>query len=145
MIQPEGHEKQDLISFVREGLGCGCPDEVFLDIQIEPRPHAFTGLPVDILVRIGGRLLVAVCMASREGEVEGRLGPLFAIGKGLRDRDGFNRFRLVVASDEAEGIAPACEDRFRRLSGADDRLHLHVVRPSALPACLRGGAEEPER
>ena len=118
---------------MRTGLGCGCPAEVFEDIRIEPRPESFAGLPVDTLVRIGGRLLVAVCAGSRWGDVADRLATLVETGKELRDREGYNRFRLVVACDDAKTAAPVFEDRFGRLKNPDERLHVHVIEPSALP------------
>lgn len=63
-IQSAPGQTKDLVLFVRQGLGCGCPDEVFSDIRIEPRPKSFEGLPVDCLMKIGGRLMIAVCSST---------------------------------------------------------------------------------
>jgi hypothetical protein len=136
VTRPTPEQTEDLVLFVRQGLGCGCPDEVFSDIRIELQPEAFAGLPIDCLVRIGGRLLVAVCTSSEWRDAENNLGPVFKTGKGLRDQDGFNRFRFVLMTEETERAAQMVEARFHRLTGMDDRVHVHVVGPSALPSCL---------
>nr|BAJ06968.1 putative uncharacterized protein [uncultured bacterium] len=133
MIEPTPKEAMELASFVREGLGCGCPDEVFSDLQIEPHPEAFIGLPIDSLVRIGGRLMVAVCASPEWREVSGDLKQVLEAGMSLRDHDGFNMFRLVVAPDEAR----ITKQLFKFTPGLDDRVHLHVVSHSALPSCLK--------
>ena len=134
-LTPE--DTQAVVSFVREGLGCGCRDEVLHDIQIEPHPYSFAGQPIDYLVRIGGRLLLAISMSSGWAEVAEELRRLLETGKNLRDRNGFNRFRLVVSSDEPENTTAALQEQFTGLTGMDNKVHLHVVRPSALPSCLR--------
>ena len=134
-LRPE--EDQELVSFVREGLGCGCPDEVFSFIQIKKKPDVFRGLPIDYLVTIGDRLLVGICLSESldSGLGEG-IKKSLAAGKQLRDRAGFNRFRLVATSDEADSIAPAIEEQFKGLTGLDDRVHLHVVEASVIPGFL---------
>ena len=138
MIKLTPVDAQAVASFVREGLECGCPDEVLHDIQIEPRPYSFAGQPIDYLVRIGGRLLLAISMSSEWAEVAGELQQLLETGKNLRDSNGFNRFRLVVSTDEPENATAALQEQFTGLTGMDNKVHLHVVRPSALPSCLRG-------
>ena len=137
MIKLTPKDTQEVVSFVQEGLGCGCPDEVLHDIQIEPHPYSFAGQPIDYLVSIGGRLLIAISMSSGWAEVAGELQQLLETGKNLRDRKGFNRFRLVVSSDEPENATAALQEQFTDLTGMDNKVHLHVVRPSALPSCLR--------
>ncbi|MCF8127628.1 MAG: hypothetical protein K9N10_03870 [Deltaproteobacteria bacterium] len=134
---PKPEEAQELKSFVQKGLGCGCPDEVFREIRIEENPHAFYGLPVDYLVTVGDRLLIGVCLSER---LHNGIGPeiekSLAAGKQLRDNTGFNRFRLVVVSEEPGRIADTVQEQFADLKGLDDRVHLHVVRPSSIPQFL---------
>ena len=128
---------QALKSFVQKGLGCGCPDEVFSFIQIKKNPGVFRGLPIDSLVTIGDRLLVAICLSeSLDSGMGAGIKEALAAGKQLRDSAGFNRFRLVVISEKADSIAPAIQEQFAGLTGLDDRIHLHVVRPSVVPGFL---------
>ena len=134
---PKEKEMQALKSFVQKGLGCGCPDEVFSFIQIKKKPDVFRGLPIDSLVTIGDRLLVAICLSeSLDSGMGAGIKEALAAGKQLRDSAGFNRFRLVVISEKADSIAPAIQEQFAGLTGLDDRIHLHVVRPSVVPGFL---------
>jgi hypothetical protein len=136
-MKPTPDEAGTIESFVREGLGCGCPAEVFADIRLERSPETFTGLPIDCLVRIGGRLLIGVCARPARRRLERRLSELIRMGRQLRDRDHFNRFRLVVTSDQPGETMRALSEPFSNDIDSDDRLHLHVVRPAALPRCLK--------
>lgn len=110
---------------------------MFSVVQIKKKPDVFRGLPIDYLVTIGDRLLVGICLSESldSGMGEG-IKKSLAAGKQLRDRAGFNRFRLVVTSDEAGSIAPAIEEQFKGLTDLDDRVHLHVIRPSVIPEFL---------
>lgn len=128
---PAGSATNDsLVSFVRDTLGCGCPAEVLADIQVERAPAAFAGLPVAALLRVGGRLLVVLCAGPQWQQVSAHLAAVASSARQLRDTLGFNRTRLVVASDE-----PAAEEAlmagFAALRGQDDHIHLHVI-PCAL-------------
>lgn len=126
----------ELRRFVRETLGCGCPDEVLADIRVEPRPSAFAGLPVSVLLRVGGRLLVAVCDTTAGA---GDLARIVPAGRQLRDAEGFNRVRLVmvVAEPMATGVTA---DAWADLAAGDERVHLHQLAPSALPEALQAAA-----
>ncbi len=128
---------QALKSFVRKELGCGCPDEVFGAIRMERNPHGFHGLPVDYLVTIGDRLLIGLCLSER---LNSGIGPeierSLAAGKQLRDDTGFNRFRLVVVSEEPDRIVETVQEQFSGIKGLDDRVHLQMVRPSSIPQFL---------
>ena len=134
-LTPE--ETQELVRFVREGLGCGCPDEVFSYIRIERNPDAFHGLPIDYLIKIGDRLLVAICLSDKlNDELGADIRKSLAVCKQLRDCSGFNRFRLVVTSEEADTTAAAIQNIFTGVTGLDDKVHWHVVKPSVMPRFL---------
>ena len=130
-------EALTVVSFVRNSLGCDCPDEVFSHILVESPEDALAHLSVNKLLKIGGRLMTAICLPSVNIDVFDNLQQLFSVGKRLRDQAGFNRFRLVVISGNPEEITPKLCDRFTQLTGLDDRIHLHVVSPSELPDCLK--------
>ena len=117
----------DLIHFIKDVLGCTCPDEVLADIQVVPDPDGFAGLPVDFLLRVGGRLLVGVCLTPMAFETAEILAACVSSGKSLRDSWGFNRFRLVVAFTDPGARASGLERWFKALPGIDERSHFHVV------------------
>lgn len=138
MGQPTANSlRQQIEPFVRDHLGCRCPDEVFRDIRLVDKPAAFAGLPVDYALEIGGRLLVVICQPERCGEVSRHLDDLFRQARTARDQGGFNRFRLVVPTIDQGEASEELESRFCALAGEDDRAHLHVVGPGAWPN-LRG-------
>ena len=112
--------------FVRGRLGCQCEEAVFQAIQI----HTGPGLPAGVAVewRIGGRLLIWLAPVPGLD-----LPRLVQAGRQVRDRDGFNRWRLVSAPD----LDPAALERaFLDLAGDDRRLHLHLLDPGAFRELL---------
>lgn len=113
--------------FVRHTLGCTCPDDVFESIQSTQLPEAILRLD------IGGRLLVHI--APMVGD---RLSPSVIndlVEKGVKDRNaqGFNRFRLVLASDQAQSIEVMASQAFQHCALRDERTHLHVIDRSSIP------------
>jgi hypothetical protein len=120
--------------FIRGTLGCGCPDEVLQWIECS-RSEAVPEHDL-LLTRIdvGGRLLVYVIEGEEAPEnAVGALPALVAAGVAERDRSGFNRLRLVVASDDPEAIAPLARLVFGDSAPQDDHVHLHVVSIHDLP------------
>lgn len=121
-----------LKKFLRQVLGCECPDEVFNHIE------SASGIPLDngIILRnrinVGNRLLVYVVTADSVDFVKERLPGLVIAGKDERDGKGFNRFRLVLASDDRKGLEEIAERAFNALPERDEKVHLHVVKKSAL-------------
>ena len=111
--------------FVVNVLGCRCPEEVFHEIRLNRAPAPVDDVPLLFDIRVGGRLLIWGVAA---GELQGRASPLAALaaaGARTRDDNGFNRFRLVVVSNGADGPAP--DKSLEALPEHDGRIHLHVV------------------
>lgn len=108
--------------FVRERLGCGCPEELLarIDIDIGPEP------PPMIRMRVGGRLLVHIRVCPDPGRLPRLLAGWLADGVMQRDAMGFNRFRLVLATTDPDTVRADAEALFASLGG-DERTHLHLV------------------
>ena len=134
------NEARLIKSFVQKDLGCGCPDEVFSTIQIEKDPDALNGLPIDYIITIGNRLLIGICLCENPdtGFIKD-IKQSLAAGKQLRDKNDFNRFRLVVVSDVNESILEKVWKEYEKFGGLDDRVHLHLLRPSMIPAIFKTG------
>ena len=107
--------------FVREGLGCGCPDEVFQAIEYQQHSAAFDRID------IGGRLLVYVVWLNDQSISAQEIDDHLEKGVNERDKLGFNRFRLVLASMNAETVEPLAIRAFEQNVLHDERTHLHVV------------------
>ena len=140
MHPPEWHrvtgpDHGDIERFVRGTLGCGCPDEVFRTVSVSRLP-AVPGRPSVLQLLIGSRLLIHVAAAPAEPSAAGWLEQLAANGRAVRDRHGYNRFRLVIAAEATGRDAAGLEARFARVLARDERAHLHVLEPGQLPEAL---------
>jgi hypothetical protein len=124
--------------FVRDELGCTCPESVFETIVMDRSPEWFSGLPADYLLTIGKRLLVLVVRADIGAETDASIEALLLRGRALRERGGFNRFRLVVEMPVSDASRRDLAPGSRALLAQDERLHLHYVRAGGLPRLFRG-------
>lgn len=125
--------KPAIKQFIRDSLGCTCPDEVFEDINIEENPGLISDVKKEFILIIGNKLLVYVVEPNEWRLMVNSLKQIFDWGKTRRDAIGLNRFRLVVSTPEirsAEGILFQSMEAFPRL---DEHLHLHVILPQKLP------------
>jgi hypothetical protein len=133
--------------FVRDTLGCGCPDEVFDSISIRKIPTV-AGRSAHTELLVGSRLLIQVLEAPRDTSDAGWLERVVADGRAVRDRNGYNRYRLVLVVPAPGGTAIDRNDlsnRFARASTGDDRAHLHLLTSDQLPASLHPPATGPSR
>jgi hypothetical protein len=121
--------------FVRSTLGCGCPDEVFQSIVISHLPAA-AGHPPIVQLLVGSRLLIHVAASPPGSPADGWIEQLVANGRAIRDRHGYNRFRLVIASPAPLRSVRDIEERFARAVVGDEKAHLHWVGHEQLPAGL---------
>ncbi len=117
-------EKGAVVRFVRETLGCQCPDEVFerIGIGFRNKGGASQGIPdvEKIILNIGNRLLVHII--SGDGIEEDMVWGFLNDGRVKRDILGLNRFRLVLVSSPPIKIGQM--EISKRL---DDRIHLHLI------------------
>jgi hypothetical protein len=119
--------------FVRGELGCTCPDEVFATMEVQHAPCRFEGLPGDCLIVIGQRLLVLLIDTGHWQDVSRHLESLVSRGRELRDAEGFNRIRFVVATPDNEAAEPVLMEQFGAVPSLDDRMHLHIITPEGVP------------
>ena len=138
-----GASQTDVEHFVRGTLGCGCPDEVFRSIVVSRLP-AVAGRPPILQVLVGSRLLIHVVSPPTLEPTNGWIEQLAAHGRATRDRHGYNRFRLVIASPAPLASARAFADRFARAVVGDDKAHLHLIGTDQLPPGLGAAAPQGE-
>jgi hypothetical protein len=119
--------------FVREVLGCDCPDEVFRHVAVRRGSAAVKSCPVDYELRIGGRLLVVVTSESVDVLSGSRLEQVISEGRQARDDGKFNRFRLVVRTRNAAGDREKLLRAFEAVPVRDEKTHVHVVGQSKVP------------
>lgn len=119
--------------FVRQVIGCDCPDEVFQRVEVRSGSTAVKCCPADYELRIGGRLLVVVTSEPVEALSGARLARVILEGKRARDRGKFNRFRLVVQTRNVAQDRDALLRSFEDVPGKDEKTHVHVVARSEVP------------
>ncbi|MEE8547338.1 MAG: hypothetical protein V3S63_04435 [bacterium] len=122
--------KEQMVSFVRDTLGCQCPDDVFDDVSSEEPDSA--GRLLNLLksldpeaadsvmrvISVGGKLIVIVSSLT-EGSFIRRL---LEAGVSVREAFGYNRLRLALVTG---GSLESSEREI--LDGFDERVHLHVL------------------
>jgi hypothetical protein len=119
--------------FVREVIGCECPDEVFRHIEVRRGSTAVKSCPVDYELRIGGKLLIVVTSESVDVLSGSRLEKVISEGRRARDDGESNRFRLVVQARNAAEDKEKLLRSFEAVSAKDAKTHMHVVGKSELP------------
>ena len=127
-----------LIRFVRDVLGCGCPDEVLQSITVG-RGRWVPAIEAEITrLDVGGRLLVYVVEPAGAEPLTTVVSGAVAAGLADRERHGFNRFRLVLATGDPAAIKAAAREAFEACNLPDERVHLHVVAVEDCPASPGG-------
>ena len=123
---------QAVTKFVREVIGCNCPDEVFRYVEIQRGSSAVKACSADCELRIGGRLLIVVT-SEPTANLSARLGQVIAEGKRARDESKFNRFRLVVQTENGAQEREKLLRSFEGVAEKDERTHLHVLEKTEVP------------
>jgi hypothetical protein len=119
--------KNTIKKFVKQTLGCKCPDDVFEHIELERNVHLINDILLYAKINIGNRLLIYILEVSICGFLKDNMSAIVSYGKEERDRKGFNRFRLVLASEKDEGFEQSVRALFNGIKNRDDRIHLHIV------------------
>jgi hypothetical protein len=119
--------------FIQNILGCSCPEDVFRTIDVRRNVRLNNFAVLDSAIIIGNRLLVYIAEAGTAGCTEEHLPVLVEAGKKERDEKGLNRFRLVLVTNEPEGVQLAAKKQFEELRGSDDKVHLHVINRKTMP------------
>lgn len=113
-------------AFTRDILGCDCPEEVFSRIVCEDDVRTDNGLTISHKINIGDRLLIYVSAPGQTGQLSSELVKLVDSGEKERNDKGFNRFRLVLVSENPDLIKDDARKLFEQL-GKDEKIHLHIV------------------
>lgn len=121
---------EKITAFVRDVLGCGCPDEVFRKIEISE--IELVSAKVTRIV-VGDTLLIYVLPETSDDILE-HIGKLVATGKQDRDANGYNRFRLVMPGCADNALEQRVSSVFLESASDDEKLHLHFVKDELLKA-----------
>jgi hypothetical protein len=123
--------KESIKTFVRQTLGCTCPEEVFAYINCQSNIK-MNDIILDSKINIGNRLLIYIAEVDNQDTAKNNLPLLIDAGKKERDSLKFNRFRLVLATDKLNEVKETAESIFETIS-KDDKVHLHIVPKDDIP------------
>ncbi len=126
------YDKESIKIFVRQTLGCGCPEEVFKLIDCQFNIKLNNEAILRNRINIGNRLLIYILEVNNTGPIKTILPFLIKSGKTERDNFKFNRFRLVLITDRVEEIKRTAESIFAGMD-KDEKVHLHVVDKDMVP------------
>ncbi|WP_320040694.1 hypothetical protein [uncultured Desulfobacter sp.] len=113
----------ELEKFVRDTLGCGCPQEVFNKIEYDKKQNG----PWERRINVGDRLLVYFINVDAERNIPKKITAAMESGVTERDNNKFNRFRLVVVTSNHHEISKLSEQTFCESKLFDEKTHLHFV------------------
>ena len=114
-------------TFVRERLGCQCPDSVFEQVDYQENAGIVDQNMITRRLLIGSRLLIYI-VEPENGSSLSDLLPLFVKkAREERDRQGYNRLRVVIIADPVESVRSEVERVFAGIEAVDSKVHLHVL------------------
>jgi hypothetical protein len=126
-------DHKDIGEFIRKTLGCTCPDEVFQHIECQTALSIEDNLVLDYEINVGNRLLIYATGITDTDSLGPMLSRLVRTGKHKRDKDGFNRLRLVLLTQKPTVVAKEASDIFQTLDTTDEKVHLHVIDKEDFP------------
>lgn len=124
MTAPWDNEKIKV--FVKNTLGCGCPDKVFEKIDVSKLPTAEPEKEITRIV-IGDTLVIYIIHSEHTGNLFDSVEAIGLAGKTDRDTNHYNRFRLVVSGLEDDVQQEEIEGHFSTLFNTDENMHIHFV------------------
>ena len=120
--------KVDIIkSFVVNKLGCDCPAEVFNIIKWQEDVKIDDEIILNYKFNIGDRLLIYIIEIEDANSLNQKLLKVIRIGINERNDNNFNRFRIVLISNNITEIGPMADNIFNNLNIDDEKVHLHVM------------------
>lgn len=121
-------ENKAIKEFVQKTLGCGCPEEVFKIIEYQDNIPC-GNLIIRRRINVGNRLLIYIFDVTKNTVITEVLPFLLKSGKEQRDKNRFNRFRLVLTVEDIGNIEKTIFNLFNKIN-TDEKVHLHVIAKS---------------
>lgn len=112
--------------FVKNTLGCGCPEKVFEKIDVSKLQTVENEKEITRVV-VGGTLLIYVIRPRLAGDFVDSVEAIGLAGKNDRDTNNYNRFRLVVSGFDDDVQQEKVSERFSKTFNTDDKMHIHFV------------------
>ena len=120
---------ESIEQFVKQVLGCSCPDEVFEHIDYRETVGDANALKA---ITVGNRLLVYLVDLDRASSAEHLVAAVLHDGVAERNSRGLNRFRLVLITADPVEKRHTAQASFEASPLCDDKTHLHLVDTKAV-------------
>ena len=128
-------DNRAIAEFVRNTLGCNCPEEVFQYIDCRSVVNIDESMLSPYEISIGNKLLIFAAAIDDVDSLRSVLSKLVRAGVNKRDKKKFNRFRLVLLTARASDVAEQASEIFGSLE-TDEKVHLHVINKDDFPVNL---------
>ena len=128
-------DNKAITEFVRNTLGCNCPEEVFQYIDCRTVVNIDENILPAYEINIGNRLLIFAAGIDEVDSLRSVLSKLVQAGINKRDEKKFNRFRLVLLTARENDVAEEALEIFNSLV-TDEKAHLHVINKDDFPINL---------
>ena len=122
------NNKNDIKKFVINELGCNCPSEVFNIIERQKDIQLDQNINLNYRINIGNRLLIYIMEINDEEFLRQNLLKIVAHGIDERNKNNFNRFRLVIISNDIDEMNKSGQRLLNTILKMDQKVHLHIVR-----------------
>jgi hypothetical protein len=126
--------KNKIKEFARNTLGCNCPEEVFDYIDCQSHVEIDQNSKADYVINIGNRLLIFAACIDRKNSLRTVISELTQAGIKKRNKEKFNRFRLILLTSETIDSKQA-QQIFESLL-IDEKTHLHIIDKNDFPLSL---------
>ncbi len=122
------NNKNDIKTFVINELGCNCPSEVFNIIERQKDIQLDQNINLNYRINIGNRLLIYIMEINDKEFLRQNLLKIVAHGIDERNKNNFNRFRLVIISNDIDEMNKSGQRLLNTILKRDQKVHLHIVR-----------------
>jgi len=128
-------DNKAITEFVRNTLGCNCPEEVFQYIDCRTVLNIDEYIEPAYEINIGNKLLIFAVGIDKVDSLSSAITKLLSAGIKKRDEKKFNRFRLVLLTAPENDVAEHASEIFSSLT-PDNKAHLHVIKKDDFPVIL---------
>jgi len=113
---------------VIDKLGCNCPSEVFNIIERQKDIQLDQNINLNYKIDIGNRLLIYIMEINDKEFLRQNLLKIVAHEIDERNKNNFNRFILVIISNDINENDQNGQRLFDTILKGDQKAHLHIVR-----------------
>jgi len=112
--------------FVKNTLGCGCPEKVFEKIDVSKL--LIPGYEKEITrIVVGDTLLIYLIRPELIANFVDSVEAIGLAGKNDRDTNKHNRFRLVVSGIDDDVLQGKVSVRYSKSFNNEEKMHIHFV------------------